>query len=190
MNSKWKSVFEVQQLARANEKKKSSSLQPPTFSLKTLLVLVSIAAATMAVISSMNQILASLFLLTAAMILLHVAGNALGTRLRDGAGSQNDRSLSEKVAEPVRESIEPTTLSRKKSLGVPLVIATAIGAIAAGGGGYYGLVGFYGGSLEPGALSLGVIALAALGGFWGFWLWSLLHVAVGAWWQAHSTSRR
>ena len=176
-------------MARAKGSKNSSSLRPPTFSLKTLLVLMAFVAASIAAISAMNRILASLIVLTGAMIFLHVAGNALGTRLRDGTGD-SDHSSTDETESTFREQIEPTKLSEKKSLGIPLIIATALGAILAGGGGYYALLGYYGVSLEPGALSLGVIASASLGAFWGFWLWSLFHVALGAWWQAHSTSRR
>ena len=89
-----------------------------------------------------------LFRSIAALVLLalavigHVAGNALGTRLRqNGSRPVDEEGLDLPSAKPWPRALSPdefapaTQLSRRSSLGRPIFVATVLGTIAGGIGG-------------------------------------------------------
>ena len=103
-----------------------------------------------------------------ASIAMHVAGNAIGTRLRD----DTDRGLDAVGREPFQRSIvpehSPTLLERSESLGRLVPVSAAIGGVAGGlmGGGALALLVK---SSTAGTI-LGGVSSAVIGGILGFLL--------------------
>jgi membrane protein implicated in regulation of membrane protease activity len=129
-----------------------------------------------------------LLALFAAAILAHVAGNALGTRLRDGDG-QPFTPLARAAAhsQPVKATeFAPTTRLRDRySLGRPTMIATLSGAIAGGLLGGLGLTMLMNEVTAP-AVGLAFGASTVLGAIWAFAAASFLQVSYTAARQATS----
>ncbi len=96
---------------------------------------------------------------------MHVAGNALGTRLRDAT----DRDLlrrpqsSDRVALPLPA---PTHLERRSSLGRLVPVSAVIGAACGGTGGAVSLLMFA--ACSPAGAVLGGVSSAVVGGLIGF----------------------
>jgi hypothetical protein len=124
-----------------------------------------------------------LFLL---LVVLHVAGNALGTALRDASSQEQglDRERAPLAEMPVapRTPIAPGRLRERTSLGRAVVILTALGAIL--GGTLSSLAYAYWTDVHAGGLIVGSISAAIVGGFLGFVASSFLQMVVRAWRQA------
>jgi amino acid transporter len=121
--------------------------------------------------------------LLALSIFAHMAGNAIGTRLREIGGRPDRESVQEFKREPPR--FAPTTrLGQRHKLGWPIVIATLTGMILGGfGGGLWTLLTSR--APTPAAvIGLGVVAFAALGGILAFATVGFTQVLLGAIWQA------
>lgn len=117
-------------------------------------------------------------------IVAHVAGNAIGTRLR----ANGDRPLRSRGQHAPRTQPLPcapaTRLSERKTLGWPIVIATFSGLIVGGtGGGIWTVITMHG-PMESAAVAVGVIAFAILGGMAAFVTAAFSLVLGGAMWQA------
>ncbi len=99
-----------------------------------------------------------------ASIAMHVAGNALGTSLRDAA----DRRLERPFGSPPVDlpTPPPTHLERRTSLGTLIPVSACIGGICGGVAGAAALAVWAAASL-PGAV-LGGISSAVIGGLLGF----------------------
>jgi len=127
-----------------------------------------------------------LLVLLVLAVFAHVAGNALGTRLRasgdqplpgHGAGSRPPRRAR-------AEDFAPTTrLSERRQLGKPTLIATLAGVVLGGTLGGYGLTLLMQRATLP-TVMLAVGAAAVLGGIWAFLTASFVQVSLGAAWQA------
>ena len=99
-----------------------------------------------------------------ASIAMHVAGNAIGTSLRDGADQRLER-VSGRAVTPLPPAV-PSHLERHTSLGRLVPISAGIGAACGGVVGSTALVVFAAASL-PGA-ALGGLSSAVIGGLLGF----------------------
>jgi hypothetical protein len=128
---------------------------------------------------------ATIVLLTfGSLIVAHVVGNALGTRLRDEVSPQlNPKPIDSAVpivaARPVRidhRLHERTRVGR-------IILATSGGAAVIGAllGGM--ALAFWTGASLSGWL-VGTLSSAVLGAFFGFLLASFLQITIRAWWQA------
>ena len=161
-------------------------LRPPQFGLRTLLLLVTLCAIVLAASQWLSAWTIAGLVLLGLSIFAHVAGNAIGTRLRE-LGSQPERKQLDSPAERLRARAQfapVTRLGQRHNLGWPIIIATLSGLIAGGvGGGAWTLLTSRG-PLEPAAVGLGVIAFAALGGILAFGIVGFAQVLVGAIWQA------
>jgi hypothetical protein len=100
----------------------------------------------------------------AASIAMHVAGNAIGTSLRDEADRRRERVPGRPVTAVPRAA--PSHLQRHTSLGPLVPVSAGIGAACGGVAGAAALVTFAAASL-PGAV-LGGLSSAVLGGLLGF----------------------
>ena len=123
--------------------------------------------------------------LLALSIFAHMAGNAIGTRLRE-IGSRKDNRAFDLQPQASREPrfAPATRLGQRYRLGWPVVIATFTGFIAGGvGGGFWTLLTAHG-HVPIAAVGLGVIAFAALGGILAFATVGFTQVLLGAIWQA------
>lgn len=161
--------------------------RPPQFGLRTLL-LVMMACAVLAALSRwMSPIALVGVVLLAVSVALHVAGNAIGTKLRQ----LGDRPPPEAAPRPF-ESASPqphqfapvTRLSQRYSLGWLNVVATVLGVLSGGvGGGIWSWVS----SRNPAGplqIAVGAVAFAALGGMAAFATAAFMQVLFGALWQA------
>lgn len=125
-------------------------------------------------------------------VLAHVAGNSIGTRLRDCAKRQrgerftgDDSHPSSGFARPAADQLAPTTrLGEHRRLGWPIMVATLTGVILSGiGGGVWTALASRG-PVGPLNIGVGVIAFAFLGGMVAFALGAFTQVLAGAIWQA------
>jgi hypothetical protein len=123
--------------------------------------------------------------LLALSIFAHVAGNAIGTRLREIGSRKDNRAFDLQPGARGEPRFAPATrLGQRQRLGWPIVIATFTGIILGGIGG--GLWSILTASREMpiAAIGLGVIAFAALGGILAFATVGFTQVLLGAIWQA------
>ncbi len=173
----------------------SRRLQPPRFGLRALFWTVGLIAAELAIWQGFGPIVGLTVLLGLCVVLAHVAGNAIGSRLRDGHPSSGARAAGSPPGPsgaPTRSGrvephhyAPPTRLSQRTSLGWFLPVATTVGALTGAALGGF----FVWRSPQPSigleAILLGGLATGALSGFFTFWTFSLLQVFLGAWWEAH-----
>jgi hypothetical protein len=107
-----------------------------------------------------------------ASIAMHVAGNAIGTSLRDAADQRLERVPGQTMPPVPRAA--PSHLERHTSLGRLVPVSAGIGAACGGVVGAAALVAFAAASL-PGAV-LGGLSSAVLGGLFGFLVASFVEI--------------
>jgi hypothetical protein len=159
----------------------------PQFGLRTMLAVVAILAVLFAVMSTIGPTASVGLLLTLAVIGLHVAGNALGTTLRDNAPTEaiEQRAAHQPRAAALKRAsaaLPPSRLYHRTSLGWMIWVTTVLGC---GVGGWFGateLAPWFGPSTA--GLVVGAGSFAVLGAFFGFLSGSFLKMALTAWWQA------
>lgn len=143
-------------------------------SLKTYSWLVVMVGVAVAAVGWLGLPGAMAILVGLACLLAHVAGNAIGTSIRDAtdrdlAGKPEEQSV---VVIPPRD--KPTLLEKGGSLGKLVPVSAGIGAICGGVAGTTCLILLVGSTL-PGAV-LGGISSAVIGGIGGFLLASFVEV--------------
>lgn len=119
------------------------------------------------------------------LVVMHIAGNALGTSLRDDASRDPAAQLREiPVAAPVAAHLpnSPSRLREHTSLGRTVVILTAFGAAL--GGSLSSLAYAYWTDVHIGGLIVGSLSAAIVGGFFGFMTSSFCKMIFRAWRQA------
>jgi hypothetical protein len=102
----------------------------------------------------------------AASVAMHVAGNALGTRLREATDRDMARFGPAARALPLPEPRGPHPLEQRKSLGRLVPVSVGIGACCGGTAGATALVMLT--SSSPAGALLGGVSSAVIGGFIGF----------------------
>jgi hypothetical protein len=166
-----------------------SALPPPQFGLRTLLLIVTLCAVLAALSQWVTPVVLACVVLLTLSIIAHVAGNAIGTRLRD-LGSHlppDDSALPPGLAraKPKADDFAPATrLGQRYGLGWPILIATIVGTVAGAVGGVaWTLISSRG---PVGLLNVGVgaIAFAVLGGIAAFASFGFIQVGLGALRQA------
>src|SRR5689334_25419533 len=125
----------------ANPKSKiqnPKSLRPPQFGLRTLLALVSACGVLLALGQWMSPIAVAGIAFLALSIFCHVAGNCLGTRLRE-IGDQPqfpaDRSPRPRGRATPQDFAPATQLGSRHSLGWTIIVASSIGVTSGAIGG-------------------------------------------------------
>jgi len=159
-------------------------LKPPQFALRTLLLGVTLCAVACAAAQWLSPLAVAGFGFLFLCIVAHVAGNSLGTRLREN-GSQPLPPGEQTAGRQVRRSIaadefaEATQLSRHQTLGRPQWIATLIGIVCGGLGGGLGAA-LLSRVFDQSIILLGVVAFATLGGIGAFLMYSFVQVGWNA----------
>jgi hypothetical protein len=144
-------------------------MRPVTYS--WLAVVVAVACAAIGWLGIAGWIAVAVVL---ASIGMHVAGNALGTTLREAADRDLARIRRRGVAPPDLPQASPTRLERRQSLGTLVPISAGIGAGIGGATGATALV-----MLTPASLAgavLGGISSAVIGGLFGFLAASFIEI--------------
>lgn len=166
------------------------SLRPPQFGLRTLMALVTACAGLLALGQWLDPIAIAALAFLALSIFCHVAGNCIGTRLRE-IGDNRDllRDDSSPYRAPPRaQDFAPVTpLGQRQSLGWSIIVASSVGIASGAIGG--GLWTFAVSRGDAGLLNIavGVVAFGVLGGLAAFATVGFAQVLFGALWQAMST---
>jgi len=165
----------------------TKSLRPPQFGLRTLLGLVAAVAALLALRQWLSPVAIAAISFLALSIFCHIAGNAIGTRLRQIGDSPDVATECQSPARrlPKSQDFAPRThLSRRSNLGWLIIVASGVGATTgAVGGGFWTFVASRG-QADPFNIVVGVIAFAFLGGIAAFATCGFVQVLGGAIWQA------
>jgi hypothetical protein len=151
-----------------------------TFSWLTVVVGVSVAAIGWFGIPGTLAILVA-----AACIAAHVAGNAIGTGIRDATDRERPAERHLSVQLPPRQA--PTLLERGESLGRLVPISAGIGGVLGGLIGTFCLIILVGSSL-PGAV-LGGVSSAVIGGIGWFLIASFVDVIRSAFREADAAEQ-
>src|SRR5262245_46433051 len=115
------------------------SLRPPQFGLRTLMALVTACAGLLALGQWLDSIAIAALAFLSLSIFCHVAGNCIGTRLREIGDKRDllrDDPPAKRVLARAQDFAPVTHLGQRQSLGWSIIIASSIG-IASGaiGGG-------------------------------------------------------
>ena len=167
-------------------------LRPPQFTLRTLIWLITLLAALFSLVNVVHPLVLTGLVLLALLIVAHVAGNVIGTRLRemgDRPVTKEGREVPPRRFNPLVDQASfapPSDLARKASLGLPILIVTGAGVLAGGVSG--GLWGYLAAGSD-GWLNIvvGAVAFGFLGGFGSFAAFGFTQVILGALRQASRT---
>lgn len=165
-------------------------LKPPQFRLATLMWLVGFLCAVFAAMAAIGPLAAWGLVLLVLAIFAHVAGNSLGTKLRDSGDKLRCKGGAPFAREPRSlaiqndEFVPATNLSQRYSLGITTFVTTGSGAILgiALGGGLLALT--YWGHLTWLNVTVAGLASGVLGGLLGFLVSGFVHVTLVAYLQA------
>ncbi len=169
-----------------------ATLKPPQFTLRTLLIGMAVVAVLLGVATTVGTYWSMAVGLLLVLIAGHVAGNSLGTKLRDGAPRRKSEQFSAtqpRRAASRRDVAMPTRLRVPARLHWINIVLSGVGALA---GGYFGgsaLVASYP-DAPTSAFVLAYVSSGVLGGFAGFVTSSFLSVTRQALSEAHAGSDR
>ncbi len=171
-----------------------ATLKPPQFTLRTLMIGTTAAAALLALMTAVGTVWSLAILFFALLLAAHVVGNSLGTRLRDGGIGRSARSAD---GVPPRHSRRkspsalpsPTRLRERSRLHWINLVLT-LGGVAVGG--YYGGTGLAATYPEATAAAhvLAYVSSGVLVGFAVFALSSFLTVVRQVLSEAHAGGDR
>ncbi len=169
----------------------TQGLAPPRYGLKTFLGLVALVCGCLAAFVHFGALVGCAVLLALLVIIAHVAGNAIGTELRQRSDENSSLPMETGLGDDPRrrphssEFAPPTQLSHKAPLGWFMRIMTSLGVIGGAIAGGMFLVKTSEIPLPYSTIAFGCLAAGVLGGMFAFWLFSLAQVFLSAWWQAH-----
>jgi hypothetical protein len=163
--------------------------RPPQFGLRTLLLTVTALSILFAVFAAVGPMWSAMLAMVFSLVGLHVAGNALGTRLRDDAPRlvEIDKPVGTEDPAPLQMAPEfpaATRLQEHASIDYHCWIAAAAGALLGASIGGICVAGLVGERLTLPGLLLGITSSAMLGGLFCFLASSLFLVARTAWQEA------
>lgn len=164
-----------------------SGLRPPQFRLRTLFVGVALLCALLAVAKLLSPAAVLVLIVIVLSIVAHVAGNALGTQLRDRGNRRLNSPSSPSPHHPqtpptlTQEHFAPASkLSSRYSLGLIVIPFIVVGSIGAAVGGGFWLANTVREKATLANMSLGIGAFAVIGGILGFLSGTFLKVMITA----------
>lgn len=167
-------------------------LHPPQFSLRALLSAVAAVSLLFAVMHAVGMIWATALAVLLLLVACHVAGNAIGTRLRDGATQASDNDPERPLAAPASRPAESSQgrLSQKHPICWMSLLSGGLGAVFGGlaGGGL--VAALYWDRITIAAVTVSGLASAVLGALAGFLAACFLRHTLGTWsdmWREHQT---
>jgi hypothetical protein len=159
-------------------------LKPPQFTLRGLFFGLTCCAVLLVTFQVAGPMAASVLILFALAIIAHVAGNSLGTQLRDATDQSNRGTLNPERAQP-HHFAQTTRLAERVRLRWPMMVLTGVcSAVASFGGGQF-LAKVNAAQATKANLTLAYGSCAVLGAILGFGLSMFLKVTLEAWWQAN-----
>ena len=157
-------------------------MRPVTYS--WLVVVVAVACAAIGWLGIAGWIAVAVAIASVAM---HVAGNALGTTLREAADRDLTR-LRRRPTDPVElPQAKPTRLERRQSLGRLVPVSASIGAVVGAAAGAAALVTLTSASVA--GATLGAVSSAVIGGLFGFLAASFVEITRTALGEAIAAER-
>jgi hypothetical protein len=159
------------------------SLGPPRFTLRTLLLAVTLAGCLFGVMQALGTLWSMGMLMILCLVFAHVAGNSLGTSLRDHATRQAAAERSDTLADhrpPTKLDVTiPHQLTQRARLNRVTLVMAGGGAIAGGALGAT-VSAFVYPEAGVAAVGLGLVSAAVLGALVGFAASSFVSVARAA----------
>jgi hypothetical protein len=176
-----------------SETRNQKSLRPPQFGLRSMLIAVTACGVLFALLRWLDPIAVAGIAFLAVSVFFHVAGNAIGTRLReigDEPGPAEGEQTRIGIRCPRPQDFAPATqLGQRRSLGWTIIVAISVGvASGAVGGGLWTFLASRGHAALL-SIAVGVLAFAILGGIAAFAVVAFVQVLSGAIWQALSPTR-
>lgn len=167
-------------------------LPPPQFGMATLLWAMAVLCVVFAVLGAAGPVAALVVVFFCIAVFAHVAGNALGTKLKENGSRRAAKPTPrDRSADLSHEHYAPATnLGEKASLGITTFITTLVGMTLGGvvGGGL--LTVFNWEKIVWPSIAVAAIASGVLGGLAGFLASSFVHVMIEAHVQAWRHGRR
>ena len=158
-------------------------LSPPQYGMRHLLLFMVVVALLLVALKTLDPILTFSLILLALSVFAHVAGNAIGTKLRDSRSTSIAPQGTTRKAEE-HHYAKTTELSQHQPLGLIMRIVTGISALAGAIGGGWFLASMAGEKATVANITLATLSCGVLGGLFGFWLSSFLQIAISAIWEA------
>ncbi len=168
-----------------NDSDQSAGLRPPQFGLKAILVTTALAALILTSWRLQGPIVAASEVLLLLAIFAHVAGNSLGTKLREQTRLQGQANATTQDRLHPIAFAPKTDLALKQRLGWMLPLISCVGGTAGGGIGGNWLIRLNADQIGLGSSILAYTSCAILGGFAGFVAYSFAKVTYQAVSQAH-----
>ena len=171
-----------------------SALKPPQFSLSTLLWVIAGLAGLFGLMTAAGPLGGFALLLLVLVIVAHVAGNSLGTRLRSfGSERVEDDHPQRKAAvttDPRQAAAPASNLSLRGKVSLAMLVFTIAGAAIFGALGTTTLIWLTWNQLNLATAIVAIVSPAVLGGWIGFAISSFTQTAGGAWREASGAYQR
>ena len=157
------------------------AVRPPQFGLRSMLIGMTILSATFALFVALGAAWSAMLVLFGSLISLHIMGNVLGMRLREGERDDSPASIQRPVSQFPPSAITVVAPARRLQENTPIrrpwLIAGAVCAMLSGSVGGVAIAAADRGHLTPAGLALGIGSSALVGGLLGFMACSLWMVA-------------
>jgi len=167
-------------------------LKLPQFGLRTMFLVVAALGLLFGLMDVIGPLASSALVLLLALIGLHVAGNVVGTTLRDNAPvvpRQEVHILPPAFLEPIalQRDSPPPRLSERTGFGRFNGLCAGLGAVA--GSAIGSSILEYSGDISVRGMIVGFISSGVLGAIFGLLFGCFLGMSLSAWWQASSEAK-
>jgi hypothetical protein len=162
----------------------SDPLPPPRYSLRTLLLGVTLCCVFFGSFWWLSPSLIAAGSAVGLMIAAHVLGNSMGTQLRDRAGPRRRSPDARESADVSAGHAPQTHLGQRSELGWGMILLTAAGALVGIIGGCWWMESTYHIGFDLSGLAVAATAFGVLAGFASFALATFSQVLLAAFWQA------